>query len=285
MKKTFVIFILSFFFLFNSMPFLAFATTEKVTKNGNAVSTTVFDGDKIVSDSTTYYQSDGTTIRSIVTDTYNSAGTGIATKQQDTYNSAGTGIATKLQDTYDSTGTKVISRDVFDANGNITQKNIVSYENGLPKEEIVTKYDSNGAVSSNNKYEYSVNSEGKTMSTVSENCGLLNPSADCYTPLAPIKGPDGQEIDTKSFPAYLQAIYRVGIGACFVLGVIMFTWAGIEYIVSESMDTKSDAKKRITGALIGLAIALVSYILLNTINPALLQFTDIKKTTVTNSTK
>lgn len=52
----------------------------------------------------------------------------------------------------------------------------------------------------------------------------------------------------------------------------MFTWAGIEYIVSESMGGKSDAKKRITGALTGLAIALVSYILLYTINPDLLNF-------------
>jgi hypothetical protein len=55
----------------------------------------------------------------------------------------------------------------------------------------------------------------------------------------------------------------------------MFTWAGIEYIVSEAMDSKADGKKRMTNALIGLGIALASYILLYTINPDLLKFTNI----------
>ena len=59
----------------------------------------------------------------------------------------------------------------------------------------------------------------------------------------------------------------------------MFTWAGIEYIVSEAMNTKADAKKRMQAALIGLAIALVSYILLNTINPDLLKLQNINVST------
>jgi hypothetical protein len=100
-----------------------------------------------------------------------------------------------------------------------------------------------------------------------------------YEPLSPIKGPDDKDVPTNSFSSYLQAIYRIGIGACFVLGVIMFTWAGIEYIVSESMDTKGDAKKRIIAALTGLAIALASYIILQTINPDLLIFSDLNVST------
>jgi hypothetical protein len=107
-------------------------------------------------------------------------------------------------------------------------------------------------------------------------CGdLTDSSADCYQQLAPITGPDGQSIKTNNFPAYLQAMYRLGIGACFALGVIMFTIAGIEYIISESMNTKEDAKKKIQAAIIGLAIALVSYILLYTINPDLLKLENI----------
>jgi hypothetical protein len=100
-------------------------------------------------------------------------------------------------------------------------------------------------------------------------------SAGNYQPLSPITAPGGQKVDNSNFPAYLQAMYRIGIGACFVLGVIMFTWAGIEYIVSESMNTKADGKARMTAALTGLAIALVSYILLYTINPDLLSFKNI----------
>lgn len=105
--------------------------------------------------------------------------------------------------------------------------------------------------------------------------------SSAYQQLAPITGPNGEAVDTTSLPSYLNAVYRIGIGICFALGVIMFTWAGIEYIVSESMNTKSDAKKRIAAALTGLAIALVSYILLNTINPDLLKLNNINATTPT----
>jgi hypothetical protein len=108
--------------------------------------------------------------------------------------------------------------------------------------------------------------------------------APTYTPLAPIKTPGGGEVPTNDFPAYLQAMYKIGIGACFVLGVIMFTWAGIEYIISESMNTKGDAKKRITAALIGLAIALLSYLLLYTINPNLLKIQDLSTQVSTSPT-
>ena len=121
------------------------------------------------------------------------------------------------------------------------------------------------------------------------NCDFYDSRATCYQQLAPITDPGtGKDVNTLSFPTYLQGIYRIGIGACFVLGVIMFTWAGIEYIVSESMFGKSAAKSRITNALTGLAIALVSYILLYTINPDLLQFksldTTVKTTPVLNLT-
>lgn len=94
-----------------------------------------------------------------------------------------------------------------------------------------------------------------------------------YQTLSPITAPGGtamENVNTADFGGYLNSMYRIGIGLCFVLGVIMFTWAGIEYIISEAMDTKTDAKKRINAALIGLAIALASYIILQTINPDLL---------------
>jgi hypothetical protein len=107
-------------------------------------------------------------------------------------------------------------------------------------------------------------------------CGLFDSRAKCYQQLSPITGPNNEPlVDATTFSSYLQSAYRIGIGACFVLGVIMFTWAGIEYVVSESMNSKADGKARMTAALTGLAIALVSYILLYTINPDLLSFKNI----------
>lgn len=99
-----------------------------------------------------------------------------------------------------------------------------------------------------------------------------------YVPISPITDPGtGGKIGTGSdLPNFLKTLYRIGIGLCFALGVIMFTIAGIEYLISESFSGKSDAKGRIIAALTGLAIALVSYILLRTINPELLNFSNLK---------
>ncbi|HAO64781.1 TPA: hypothetical protein DCQ44_02235 [Candidatus Taylorbacteria bacterium] len=111
-----------------------------------------------------------------------------------------------------------------------------------------------------------------------DNTDYLVPQAGNYQPLSPlITSETGAPVPTNDFPTYLNAMYKIGIGACFVLGVIMFTWAGIEYIVVESMSGKSDAKARIWSALTGLGIALVSYIILQTINPDLLSFKNILK--------
>lgn len=93
-----------------------------------------------------------------------------------------------------------------------------------------------------------------------------------YQPLATITDPFGKPVDTTNFPAYLQSIYTIAIGAVFVMGVVIFIIAGFEKIGSESVFKKSDANSRMTSALIGLAIALGSYILLQTINPDLLKF-------------
>lgn len=129
---------------------------------------------------------------------------------------------------------------------------------------------------------------GSSGQDISKKCDIFDSRSTCYQQLAPITDPSsGKEIDTTSFSTYMQAIYRIGIGACFALGVIMFVWAGIEYIITESIYGKSDAKNRITSALTGLAIALVSYLMLQTINPDLLniQNLDTAVNTTSSATK
>lgn len=123
-----------------------------------------------------------------------------------------------------------------------------------------------------------------------------NPPANTntdYYPLAPLPGltvacgqdPDSNDpnntncIHTQIDPAtnpcpfgnYLNAMIKIFIGICAVLAMIMIVLGGIEYIMSELISSKEEGKKRITGALFGLIIALGAYALLNTINPAVLQ--------------
>ena len=54
---------------------------------------------------------------------------------------------------------------------------------------------------------------------------------------------------------------------------MMIVIGGVEYIISGANESsRSDAKKRINSAISGLVLALVSYLVLYTINPSLVDF-------------
>lgn len=69
---------------------------------------------------------------------------------------------------------------------------------------------------------------------------------------------------------YFNVIFKIIIGLCAVLAVIMIVIGGIQYMGSESIFGKTESKSRIMAAILGLLIALGAYALLNTINPDLL---------------
>ncbi len=65
-------------------------------------------------------------------------------------------------------------------------------------------------------------------------------------------------------------MFRIFIGICAVLAIAMIVLGGVEYMTSELVSSKESGKHKITGALLGLLLALGSYAILNTINPDLL---------------
>jgi len=90
--------------------------------------------------------------------------------------------------------------------------------------------------------------------------------AQGYVPLEPLPGIASGTPATLG--AYLDSLFKIGIGVSIVLAVIMLVVAGIEYIGGASNEsTKTDAKERIWGAILGLLIALGAWLLLQTINP------------------
>ena len=100
-------------------------------------------------------------------------------------------------------------------------------------------------------------------------------AAVSYTPLEPGAFRSITGSDTVSFSnlsAFFGQIFNYGIAVAGVLAVVMIIWGGIEYMTTESWGGKSDAKKKIEDALIGLGLALVSWLILYTINPCLVQF-------------
>ncbi|OGJ11706.1 hypothetical protein A2467_03025 [Candidatus Nomurabacteria bacterium RIFOXYC2_FULL_36_8] len=68
---------------------------------------------------------------------------------------------------------------------------------------------------------------------------------------------------------YLNFIFKFGIGLCAALAVVMLIIYGITYMGDESIFGKTEAKKKMFGAIIGLIIAIGGWALLNTINPDL----------------
>lgn len=71
---------------------------------------------------------------------------------------------------------------------------------------------------------------------------------------------------------YLAGMVKVIIGIITALSVLMMVYAGVFGYIggATSPSTRSAAKTQMWGALLGLTLALASYIILNTINPDLL---------------
>ena len=80
----------------------------------------------------------------------------------------------------------------------------------------------------------------------------------------------GTTVDPTSLSSYLQKVFEIGIGVAAGLAVIMIVLGGIEYMSTDAIGGKEEGKEKITSALWGLLLALSAWLILNTINPALL---------------
>ncbi len=71
---------------------------------------------------------------------------------------------------------------------------------------------------------------------------------------------------------FLGQAFQFGLAVAAALAVVMIVWGGVEIMLSESMFKKEDGKKKIQDAIWGLLLALVSWLILFTINPDILNF-------------
>jgi hypothetical protein len=97
-----------------------------------------------------------------------------------------------------------------------------------------------------------------------------------YKTLVDIPGLTNSEgkvvISPNSLGLFLQTVFNYIIGIAILLTVVMIVYGGVLYATAEAINGKSNAKKIITGALMGLALALGSVLILRTINPDLVKF-------------
>jgi len=89
-----------------------------------------------------------------------------------------------------------------------------------------------------------------------------------YQPLVGIPQLQGQD----GFNGYINAVYAMFISIAALLAVVKIIVAGVKYMFSDIATQKSDAKKDIRGALLGLVIVLAAVLILTIINPNLTNF-------------
>ena len=102
----------------------------------------------------------------------------------------------------------------------------------------------------------------------------FSPQGKVYTLLAPIETffPGGTvDIAGKGLSGYLDGLYKAGIAIATGLALIMIVIGGLQYVSTDAIGGKSEGRQRINNAIVGLLLALGSYILLQQINPALLK--------------
>jgi len=105
-----------------------------------------------------------------------------------------------------------------------------------------------------------------------------------YTLLAPIPGLEKYEVGS-GISSYLNAMLKIAIRMAGVLAVLMITIGGIQYMITESFGGKGDAKNRITMAIIGFLLAILSVFILQIINPQLLDFSFLSGVNIKTQTQ
>ncbi|HBH71826.1 MAG TPA: hypothetical protein DDX26_03150 [Candidatus Yonathbacteria bacterium] len=99
--------------------------------------------------------------------------------------------------------------------------------------------------------------------------------AQDYTPLAPLPGTftGATGSETTNLSTYLGGMLKLLIALGAGVSILVAIIGGTQYVVAGiAPSAKQDAKERILNALIGLTLVLTSYLILNSINPGLVQF-------------
>lgn len=87
--------------------------------------------------------------------------------------------------------------------------------------------------------------------------------------LRDIKTTGVTQIDIPWLAQYIAGVYRYAMYAAVLMASVMFVIGGFQYLTAGSSDRVNAGKKRITDAIVGVLLVLLSYTILNTINPAL----------------
>lgn len=96
-------------------------------------------------------------------------------------------------------------------------------------------------------------------------------------------GDEDADGEGRRVPRLLNGLYAALIALAAILAVLKIIVAGVKYMLSDVVTSKEDAKKDIKNSLLGLLIIMATYLILNVINPNLLNlniFSNIRPITI-----
>ncbi len=101
-----------------------------------------------------------------------------------------------------------------------------------------------------------------------------------YTLLAPIpcvgsggENPDCNTVsETTTFQKYVPGAFSLLIGLAAITAIVRLVWGGFLYITSAAINSKNEGRELIKNSIYGLVLAIGAAVILNTINPNLLNF-------------
>ena len=93
--------------------------------------------------------------------------------------------------------------------------------------------------------------------------------AQDYVSLSPLPGTE--TVDTSDPSTYFQTIFILFVSIISILAVIRLMLCGFQYMTSEAISSKENAKNCIWTVIFGIFIILLSVLVLQTINPQLIE--------------
>jgi len=94
-------------------------------------------------------------------------------------------------------------------------------------------------------------------------------SEGTYYPLVNIPGTSNKA--QGDIGSLANALFRIGIILAALLAVIMVAIGGVQYMTTDAVSGKSEGRDRIFNAVLGLILALLIWVILNEINPRIIQ--------------
>lgn len=102
---------------------------------------------------------------------------------------------------------------------------------------------------------------------------VATPSQFQFQPIVSVPLPTGGAVGANtSLVDYFNAAFTLAIAVSGILAVVMIAFEGLRYMASDVIGKKAEALAGLRGALLGLVLLLLSYVIFNVINPNILNF-------------